>query len=104
MKSRGKPWRFFVSESLNREIILPLPFTIILLCTDRHCRKMAFVVSQFAFLGLAPLGCVAPLRQRRLAPNSRRIGFHMRDIKVELSRDCYQGRCDRLVPSFLQGV
>jgi hypothetical protein len=34
------------------------------------------------FWGLAPLGCrCAPLHQRWLAPNPRRIEFHMRQIK-----------------------
>jgi|SRR5712672_2722385 len=115
MKSRGNP-RASSFPNSKREIsfydcqtnIITVKFTIIF-HTDRDCRKMAyliFVVLLVCLSGALPLLAVGVRHcaQRWLAPNSRRIGFHMRFIKVELSHDCYQGRCDRLVPSFLQAV
>ncbi len=118
MKSRGNPSgsRFFVSlfqvvinmRSFYHTADTTTNTTTIIFYTDRHCRKMAypiFVASHLPLwgLGLAPSwfsvctsACSLPIQEK--------IGFHMRHIKVELSRDCYQGRCNRLVPSSSQGV
>jgi hypothetical protein len=61
---------------------------------DRHSRKWHTLSSSspsLPFWGLPLLVVsIAPLRQRWLTPNTKRIGFHMRFIKVELSRDGYQ--------------
>ena len=107
MKSRGNYPRFFVSESLNGEIILTPPpppspsfsFSTHIDTVEKWVYPFIFVVFRcLPFLELAPfLLAVVVRRDCRAAASERllrsqfeeELDFICEILKVELSHDCY---------------